>query len=275
MTDYKKVREKTCFFFVRLSFVVVQRGRLQIEDIDVVKYSTQLHSSIVKMKRSLAPSNKNTSFKKKPKAERLKETAVRMPPPPPPRVAKQNLTPLNAKQLKSLQYLLCAAAYASVLESSTTNGDGLRDKCYKNYHGSDDDHIGVVQNFLEGNDRYSILWDSGRIASGFGNLSGLCYQSIEEVIFHPTLKGKSLLTGRQVLEKARECLKGAKKYLAYWMEFLVAGSMPSGMNEVNALQYVMKRIAEEMSSECPDGDEEEGTVSYFVCCLIICFFFSS
>ena len=42
-------------------------------------------------------------------------------------------------------------------------------------------------------------------------------------------------------------MKEAKKYLAFWMEFLVDGSMPSGMTEVNALQHVMKRAADEMS----------------------------
>ena len=33
--------------------------------------------------------------------------------------------------------------------------------------------------------------------------------------------------------------------------------MPSGMTEVNALQYVMKRAMEEMSDECAEVDEEE------------------
>ena len=72
------------------------------------------------------------------------------------------------------------------------------------------------------------------------NLSGLSRASIEEVIYKPTLKGKTIITGRQILDKTRDALKEAKKYLAFWMEFLVGGSMPSGMKEVNALQHVMK-----------------------------------
>ena len=223
------------------------------------------------MKRSEAPSHTNPSFKKKAKPDRLREVAVRMPPPQS-KIVKILPTPLNAKQLKSLQYLLSAAAYASILETSTTNTSGLRDKCYNFYHGYDEDHIGVVKNFLAGNDRFHILWDAGRIASGFGNLSGLSLASIEDVIYKPTLKGKTIITGRQILDKARDALKEAKKYLAFWMEFLVDGSMPSGMSEVNALQHVMKRAAEEMSLECAVEDEDEGISLYPVRDMCLTFF---
>ena len=68
------------------------------------------------MKRSEAPSHTNPIFKKKAKPDRLREVAVRMPPPQSKNV-KNSPTPLNAKQLKSLQYLLSAAAYASILET--------------------------------------------------------------------------------------------------------------------------------------------------------------
>lgn len=46
------------------------------------------------------------------------------------------------------------------------------------------------------------------------------------------------------------------------MEFLVDGYMPSGMTEVNALQHVMKRAAEERSLECAEEDEYEGISLY-------------
>ena len=52
----------------------------------------------------------------------------------------------------------------------------------------------------------------------------------------------------------------AKKYLAYWMEFLVNGSMPSGMNEENALQHVLRRAQEESSSEIVEEDESGGEI---------------
>ena len=131
------------------------------------------------MKRSEAPSHTNPSFKKKAEPDRLREVAVRMPLPQS-KIVKILPTPLNAKQLKSLQYLLSAAAYASILETSTTNTSGLREKCYIFFHGYEEDHIGVVKNFLAGNDRFHILWDAGRIASGLGNLSGLSLASIED-----------------------------------------------------------------------------------------------
>ena len=62
------------------------------------------------MKRSEAPSNLKPSFKKKAKPDRLKETAVRMPPPTQPKTVRVSPTPLNAKQLKSLQFLLSGAS---------------------------------------------------------------------------------------------------------------------------------------------------------------------
>ena len=104
------------------------------------------------------------------------------------------------------------------------------------------------------------------------SLSGLSRASIEEVIYKPTLKGKTIITGRQILDKARDALKEAKKYLAFWMEFLVDGSMPSGMTEVNALQHVMKRAAEEMSLECAEEDEDEGISLYPVRDMCLTFF---
>ena len=119
------------------------------------------------MKRSEAPSHTNPSFKKKAKPDRLREVAVRMPPPQS-KIVKILPTPFNAKQLKSLQYLLSAAAYASILETLTTNTSGLREKCYNFYHGYDEDHIGVVKTFSPetiGSTYYGIL---GELLVGLG-----------------------------------------------------------------------------------------------------------
>ena len=145
-----------------------------------------------------------------------------------------------------------------MLEGSTLNIAGIREKCSKTYHGYDEDHVGMAENFLDGRGRFNVLWDSGRIASGYGHLTGISRESINEVLFKPTLKGKNLITGRQILDKAKAALCEAKKFLAYWMEFLVDGNMPSGMNEDNALQHVMKRAMEEQSLEVADDDESVG-----------------
>ena len=164
---------------------------------------------------------------------------------------------LTATQLKSLHYLLSAASYLSVLEGSTLSKAGLREKCYQAYHGINDDHVGVVKNFMDGTGRFEILWENGRFHNGYGNLSGLSYDSINSVIKKPTLKGSNNISGRQILEKGKLALQDAKKYLAYWNEFLVNGSLPSGMNEENALQHVMKRAMEETSTEL-GNDEDSG-----------------
>ena len=124
------------------------------------------------------------------------------------------LTPLNAKQLKAFHYLLSGASYISVLEGSQDIITNLRVKCQNNYHGVDDNNIGVARNFLEGNGRFEILWESGSISGGLNHLSGLVLDSIQDVIRRPTLRGKKFLSGRQILDKARECIKEAKKLLA-------------------------------------------------------------
>jgi hypothetical protein len=92
--------------------------------------------------------------------------------------------------------------------------------------------------FLEGSGRYRVLWDGGRIIDGFGSLSGITHESVAKAVPNSTLKGNTLITGRQIVDKAKLALNEAKKLLGYWMEFLVNGQMPSGKNEDDALQYV-------------------------------------
>ena len=149
---------------------------------------------------------------------------------------------------------MSAAAYNSVLEGNTDSTDGLRELCARYYHGFNEDNIGVAASFLQGDRRSGVLWDDDVIAPGFGHLSGLSHAQLSYYILRPTLKGKSLITGRQILEKARACLMEAKKMLALWIEFLIDGQMPSGMNEDNALQHVLKRSHALTSNEVVEED---------------------
>ena len=48
--------------------------------------------------------------------------------------------------------------------------------------------------------------------------------------------------------------------------------MPSGMTEVNTLQHVMKRAADEMSLEYAEEDEDEGIILYPVRDMCLTFF---
>ena len=116
-------------------------------------------------------------------------------------------TPLTAKQRKVFHYLLAAAAYTSVIEGNTENMAGIRESCFRNYLGYDEDHVGVVGNLLQENGRFQVLWDDGKVVrSGFGVISGLSYESISDIILRSTLKGRILITGRQILDKAGACL---------------------------------------------------------------------
>ena len=110
---------------------------------------------------------------------------------------------------------------------------------------------------MEGRGRFEVLLDNDRIASGFRHLSGLRRDRIDDSIKNATLRGAHIISGRQILEKAKMITCEAKKPLAYWIAFLVNGSMPSGMTEENALKHVMKRAMEETSSEV-EGDNESG-----------------
>ena len=129
-----------------------------------------------------------------------------------------------------------------------------------------------VTNFIMDSTRTALEWppifsratedsgqrkDDGRIASGYGHLSGLTHAQLSHYIHVPTLSKRNLITGRQIHDKAKACILEAKKYLALWMEFLVDGEMPSGMNEDNALQFVMKRAVLLTSSEVVGDDDEE------------------
>ena len=95
------------------------------------------------------------------------------------------------------------------------------------------------------------------ISDGFGPISGLSSSSIERVILLSTLKGSKILDGRSVLKKAKAALAECRILVAYWMDFLIDGSMPSGMTEEDALEYVLNKSFQENSIEIDDNDEDE------------------
>ena len=209
------------------------------------------------MKRSGAPSNTHPSgSSKKMRPTKFVEPSVVKKDLKPLKVIAKSAPPppINAKQQKAFHLLLSTAAYISVLEGNTDSTDGLRELCAKFYHGFDEDIIGVADSFLQGDGRFGVLWDDDVIAPGFGHLSGLSHAQLSYYIFRPTLSGNNLITGRQILEKARACLLEAKKMLALWVEFLIDGQMPSGMTEENALQHVLKRARALTSNEVVDED---------------------
>lgn len=87
--------------------------------------------------------------------------------------------------------------------------------------------------------------------------------SLIDIILRPTLRGQNLITGRQILDKARACVMEAKKLLGFWMEFLVDDHFPSGMSHDDASEYVLGRARDESSIEV-DEDDAEGLLSIFI-----------
>ena len=161
------------------------------------------------MKLSAAPSLTKSATSKKQKqsvpTEQLRKVA------PASKMTKTKVQSLSVKQLKAFHSLLSAASYTSVLEDTQMGIKGIRDKCYQHYHGYDRDHIGVLRMFLEGSGRYRVLWDGDRIINGFGSLSGITHESVAKAVPNSTLKGNTLITGRQIVEKAKLALNEAKK----------------------------------------------------------------
>lgn len=130
------------------------------------------------------------------------------------------------------------------------------------YHGDDADQIGQVGALLKGTGRYKVLWDDDRIGEGFGILTGVSKDSIRELINYPTLSKKNRMEGRQLILKAKDCIKETKIFLAAWTNYTKNGGFPSGKNEQDALQYCIQEVASEHKpsfekDDLQDDDDEE------------------
>ena len=152
------------------------------------------------MKRQSASSYHNPSKLTMSKTSHSREVSAK--PTYLPKVVKYVPPPsLTAKQLKAFQYLDPGVSFLTVLEGLTTNKTKMRDRCAKTFHGYDDDHLGVVNNFLTGQGRFDVLWEDDRIASGFGDLSGLRRDSIDDSIRNVTLRGVTSYLGAKFMIK--------------------------------------------------------------------------
>ena len=220
-----------------------------------------IHSN---MKRSGAPSNAAAVATKKQKTSMASQSSVASSKSQKSSTAmtlvsqpREKVPQLSAKQLKVFHYLITAVSYFSVLESNPMAGAKMRTRCYDFYHGFDIDHPGFLHHFLSGNGRFRIIWDDDRIISGLGYISGVSKASCSTVLKMSTLSARNFINGRQILNKAKEAVREAKKLLAFWMEFLINDKMPSGKNEEDALQYVIRRAREETSVELVDDEEDD------------------
>lgn len=115
---------------------------------------------------------------------------------------------------------------------------------------------------LAGTGRFQVLWEDDKISSEFGILAGVSKASVEEVIRQPTLSGKKRITGRQLLSKAKNCIREVKIILAYWTDFKKNGGFPSGKNFDDALKFCVESVRSERYSnlekdDISDSDSEE------------------
>ena len=135
------------------------------------------------------------------------------------------------------------------------------------YHGDGSDIIGKANDFLQGKFRYRVLWEdnygeiSSNISNGYRHLSGVSRGSIGQVKCNSTFSSKNMLDGRSFIKKAKAAIAECKILLSYWKDFLFDGSMPSGMNEGDALQYVLNKAYAENAAEDLDDDDNAAPVN--------------
>lgn len=126
------------------------------------------------------------------------------------------------------------------------------------YHGDGKDQIGQVGLLLNGTGRYKVLWEDDRIKPGFGILSGVSKESIKNIVNQPTLTGgRNNINGRQLITKAKDCIKEVKILLAFWTDFTKSGGFPSGKNEDDALLFVTESIATEHKQNIEKEDDTD------------------
>lgn len=99
------------------------------------------------------------------------------------------------------------------------------------------------------------------IKAEFGILAGVSKESVKEFIHYPTLSGRKYINGRQLIAKAKACIKDCKVLLAYWTDYTKAGGFPSGKNEKDALLFCTESVNTEneqnLERENGSDDDEE------------------
>ena len=125
------------------------------------------------------------------------------------------------------------------------------------YHGDDGDQIGQIGALLEGTGRYRVLWEDDVIKPEFGILAGVSKESVKEFIHYPTLSGRKYINGRQLIAKAKACIKDSKVLLAYWKDFTKAGGFPSGKNETDALLFCTESVTTEHDQNMEKENETD------------------
>lgn len=126
------------------------------------------------------------------------------------------------------------------------------------YHGDGGDHIGQVGLLLNGNGRFKVLWEDGKIKPGFGVLSGVTKEAVKDIINHPTLSNRTKrIDGRQLLLKAKAAIRESKILLAYWTDYTRNGGFPSGKNEEDALLFCTESVSTENSKNLEKEEDTE------------------
>ena len=93
-----------------------------------------------------------------------------------------------------------------------------------------------------------------------------------EMLGRATLTGKDKVTGRTLLNQALDVIKHGKKALAYSEEYLSNGKDPSGHNETDLLEYVVRKMWEELEKKGSGAVRKQGYTfpGYVAFCLFVC-----
>jgi len=152
---------------------------------------------------------------------------------------------------------------------------------YNNYHGIGAGKVAAILQVLQGEGRFSILWQNtvfgdtkelsfilpGNCSDNKNNQRYSLKNFTVESLGRATAKSKKLIQGRGLVNKANKCLKNMKKMYACYSSHLINGELlPSGLNEEDMLKLVLKDLylhartkgSNDDSSEDEEEEEEEG-----------------
>ncbi len=166
--------------------------------------------------------------------------------------SKRNNHPLaSASAQKQAQECISLYCYIAMNKKGRMHQKDQMKYLFDAYHGKDGKASAILM-FLNGEGRFAALWEGPfkELASCLpGNLvdkNGVRYTMHHftvESLGRATGKSKVLLNGRGILNKAMKAIRACKKYYAIYISKLINGvHLPSGLNEEDMLQSVVKAI---------------------------------
>ena len=166
--------------------------------------------------------------------------------------SKRNNHPLaSASAQKQAQECISLYCYIAMNKKGRMHQKDQMKYLFDAYHGKDGKASAILM-FLNGEGRFAALWEgpfkelASCLPRNLVDKNGVRYNMHHftvESLGRATGKSKVLLNGRGILNKAMKAIRACKKYYAIYISKLINGvHLPSGLNEEDMLQSVVKAI---------------------------------